>query len=68
MTNISTSIATYLASIAFKENYISYAKVSAMVLETVGVLDFTDLKINNGTVNIAIGNEEVAMVGEVTAT
>ncbi|MBW9170786.1 baseplate J/gp47 family protein [Clostridium estertheticum] len=68
MTNISTSISNYLASIAFKENYISYAKVSAMVLDTVGVLDFTDLKVNGGTVNITVGNEEVAMVGEVTAT
>lgn len=64
--NVENNIKEYLKSIAFKEDMVSYAKIGAIILDSEGVLDYTDLKVNNGISNIAIGNEEVAVLGEVT--
>ncbi|MTI65173.1 MAG: hypothetical protein FH753_01035 [Firmicutes bacterium] len=65
--NIKNSIAEYLKEIAFDEQitYVSYAKVGALILSADGVLDYTNLTVNNGTDNITIGEEEVAIVGNV---
>lgn len=64
-TSVGDSITEYLKSIAFKESLISYAKIGATVLASAGVLDYSDLKINNGTSNITIADQEVAILGEV---
>jgi len=68
MTNIGISITAYLQEIAFKQSYVSYAKISSLVLGSEGVLDFTTLTMNGGIVNVAIGDAEVAMLGGVSAT
>ena len=59
----SQNIVDYLKSIAFKTNYISYAKIGSIILETEGVIDYSNLKVNGGMANISIGNEEVAIMG-----
>lgn len=70
-TNIESNVTEYLRSIAFKTDNnnnplpVSYAKVGALILESQGVLDYQDLKINGGITNIAISDEEVAILGEV---
>lgn len=61
--NISKNISEYLKSIAFKTNYISYAQIGSIILETDGVIDYSNLKVNGGMANIPIGNEEVAIMG-----
>ena len=64
--NIGENIKEYLEKeVAFKEDIVSYAKVGAIILNSDGVLDYTDLKINDSTYNITIGNEEVPTLGEV---
>lgn len=60
---ISQNIVDCLKSIAFKTNYISYAKIGSIILETEGVIDYSNLKVNGGMANIPIGNEEVAIMG-----
>ncbi|OHW62899.1 baseplate J-like protein [Andreesenia angusta] len=64
--DIERNISDYLKSIAFKSNIASYAQIGAAILNVQGVLDYRGLKINSGTENIAIGNEEVAVLGGVT--
>lgn len=60
---ISKNIADYLKSIAFKTNYVSYAQIGSIILDTEGVLDYSNLQINGGISNIPIGDEEVAIMG-----
>lgn len=67
-TSIKEQLTTYLKSIAFKKNLISYAHIGAMILDTEGVLDYTNLKINEGLENITVANEEVAILGEVVVS
>lgn len=55
----------YLQQIAFKTSFVSYAKIGALIIASEGVLDYQDLLINGGAANIAIGNEEVAIMGGV---
>ena len=64
--SIQTSIADYLATIAFQEINISYAKIGSLIIATTGVLDYSNLTINNATANIVVGAEEVAVIGTIT--
>jgi uncharacterized phage protein gp47/JayE len=63
--NIKTKITEYLKEIAFVETYISYAKIGSLILSSAGVLDYTNLTINNGTSNVLIADNEVAVLGDV---
>lgn len=65
---IEAAIVEYLKEIAFKQNYVSYAKIGSLILDTPGVLDYTNLTVNNGIANVAIGAEQVAIKGMVTLT
>ncbi|GAA0115304.1 baseplate J/gp47 family protein [Clostridium senegalense] len=67
-TNIETNITNYLKEIAFKQDFVSYAKIGSIILNTTGVQDYQTLTINNGTSNIIIANEEVATLGTVIVT
>ena len=64
--SIENNIKEYLKSIAFKVEYISYAQIGSIVLDTEGVLDYSDLTVNNGIANISVASEEVAIVGGVS--
>ena len=63
--SLKINITNYLKEIAFKQDYVSYAKIGNVILNTEGVEDYSNLKINSGIENIAILNEEVAVVGVV---
>lgn len=63
--NIENSIKNYLENIAFKQDYVSYAKIGALIIEVDGVIDYTNLTINNTTSNISISDVEVAVLGGV---
>lgn len=62
---IRESIVNYLKEIAFKKNLVSYAQIGSLILDVEGVLDYTDLRVNEGIENILVENEEVAILGEV---
>lgn len=53
----------YLADIAFEEDIVSYARIGSILLATNGVVDYTNLTVNNGTANIPVLEIEVAVVG-----
>jgi uncharacterized phage protein gp47/JayE len=65
-TNIQNEITDYLKSVAFKTSYISYAKIGNAIMSADGVLDYENLKVNNGTANISVGEYQVAVLGGVT--
>ncbi|QHI73776.1 baseplate J/gp47 family protein [Aminipila terrae] len=64
-TNIKNNITAYLKSIAFEQDYVSYAKIGSIILDTEGVKDYTTLTVNGGMTSINVGNEEVAVMGSV---
>lgn len=64
--NASEKISEYLSRIAFKQNFISYAQIGGLILESDGVIDYSDLTVNGGTENIILTDEEVATLGGVT--
>lgn len=63
--SIEDSIAEYLKSIAFVEDTVSYARIGALILDSDGVIDYQNLSVNGLTANIAIADDEVAVLGEV---
>lgn len=65
ITGVKEKLTQYLASIAFVRDYVSYAYIGSILFEVEGVLDYTELKINNVSTNISIGPEEVTITGEV---
>ena len=65
---VQKSIVSYLASIAFQQDYVSYGKLAVAINETAGVLDYRDFTMNGDTANISISERQVAVCGEVTVT
>ena len=65
---IQAAVAAYLKSVAFRQDYVSYAQIAAAILGAEGVEDFADLKVNNGTANVAIAARQVAVLGTVTVS
>jgi uncharacterized phage protein gp47/JayE len=65
-TSIEENINKYLQDIAFNADYVSYARIGGIILDTDGVIDYSNLKLNNLMANIAISAKEVAVLGTVT--
>ena len=58
--NIQNQINEYLKEIAFKQNFVSYAKIGNYILNAEGLEDYSELKINNGTSNISVSDTSVS--------
>jgi len=59
-------IAAYLELIVFAaDNDVKYSRIANAILDTDGVLDYSDLSVNGGTANIAVGAKVVAVPGAV---
>lgn len=63
---VKKNVEAYIKSLAFNRNYVSYAKVGAVILDTDGVIDYSNLTINDGDENITIADDEIAVYGGVT--
>lgn len=63
---IRRNVEKYLRDIAFAQSTVSFAKIGAMILGSGGVIDYRQLQINNGTTNLSIGKEQVAVLGGVS--
>lgn len=59
-------ITEYFKSIAFELNYVSYARIGTILLSADGVLDYSNLKLNGASVNIALNDEEIPVLGTVS--
>ena len=55
----------YFRKSAFKDDYLSYAKLGNILLNVTGVSDYLDFKVNNGLTNITLGVEDVPTFGTV---
>lgn len=64
--NLERTLDEYLKSLVFNVDYVSVAQIGRIVLETEGVLDYTDLTINSDTANIAIPDGTIPTLGVVT--
>ncbi len=52
-------------NIAFSASYISHAKIGTLLLGIDGVLDYSDLQLNDSNSNIALADEEIPVIGSV---
>ncbi len=55
----------YLKAAAFESTYVSYARIGTLLLGTPGVIDYSVLTVNGGTVNVALADDQVPVVGTV---
>jgi uncharacterized phage protein gp47/JayE len=63
------NIAVYIKSLAFtSDNDVRYVRIGQAILDTPGVQDYANLTVNGGTANVAIGEQEVAVLGTVNLT
>lgn len=60
------SLEEYLKGISFKTDYISIARIGEILLNIKGVLDYSDLQINNTISNVKLADEEIASLGNVS--
>jgi uncharacterized phage protein gp47/JayE len=56
----------YRKQIAFKKSYVSYAVIGSLLLDSEGIVDYSELKVNSDIQNILIATEEVPVFGSVT--
>lgn len=66
---VKDNIAAYIKSLAFtSDNDVRYVRIGQAILDTPGVQDYVNLTVNGGTANVAIGEQEVAVLGTVNLT
>lgn len=63
---IEESVKAYLREIAFKQNYVSYARLSNAIIDTEGIIDYSDLTINGDVKNVAVSDKSVAVLGVIS--
>ncbi|TCO78010.1 baseplate J/gp47 family protein [Marinisporobacter balticus] len=63
--DIEDNITAYLRQIAFRENKVSYNKITSIILDSKGIVDFSEFTINGQKKNIPIGNADVPVLGGV---
>ncbi|WLR52472.1 baseplate J/gp47 family protein [Bacillus tianshenii] len=65
-TIIENSLNKYLKTLAFAEDYVSYGQIGNLILDSEGVIDYSNLLVNGDVGNVLIGEEEVAVLGTIT--
>lgn len=65
-TSVEANLINYLKSIAFTNAAVSYAQIGAIILDSDGILDYSNLTVNLGTSNISLAVSEVPVKGVVT--
>ena len=63
--DIRAVIDKYLKQISFIQLYVSYSHIGSIILSVPGVEYYTDLKVNGGTGNIALNDNQVPVLGVV---
>lgn len=60
---IDNALSKYFSDIAYEKNLVAYMNVGAIILNTEGVEFITDLVVNGGTSDVALGVEEIPILG-----
>lgn len=61
--DITAAIETYFSEIAYEKSQVSYMSIGAIILAVEGVDSISNLTINGGTADVALGAEEIPIVG-----
>lgn len=61
--SVDTAIRNYLESIAYTKNQVAYMTLGAAILAVEGVESINNLLVKDGMVDIALGNEEIPVLG-----
>ncbi|SDD75651.1 Uncharacterized phage protein gp47/JayE [Paenibacillus sp. UNCCL117] len=64
-TAFAAAMTAYLKEIAFAVTYVSIARVGMLLLDIPGVLDYSALKLNGASGNVAVAAEEIPVLGTV---
>lgn len=67
-TNCADEIQKYLKNIAFKDDTVSYAQIGSALLRAQSVIDYSELIVNGGKSNIAIAQNQVAVLDNLEIT
>ncbi len=62
-TPINDALTKYFSEIAYDKTIVSYMTVGAIILSVTSVESIADLTINGGTTDIALGDEEIPILG-----
>ena len=62
-TTIDNAITEYFKSIAYKKSIVAYMNLGATILSVEGVDSIKDLKVNGGTADITLQEEQIAVLG-----
>ena len=65
---ISTALDEYFANISYERSVVAYMNVGAAILDVEGVDSISDLKLNDGTSDIVLGDEQIPAIGVATWT
>ena len=65
---ITKAIESYFASIAFKQDYVSFARVGEAILNVVGVKDYSELKLNETSGNLDVSEKQVPILAGLEVT
>ncbi|WP_456273637.1 baseplate J/gp47 family protein [Bacillus sp. AK031] len=60
---ITDNVTDHLRDIAFQQDYVSYAQIGSIIINSNAVADYTNLTINSGTSNISVADDQVAVMG-----
>lgn len=63
-----TALVDYLQSVAFTGDLIRYTRIANLLLDVPPIIDYANLTVNGGTVNIQPTDDEVGVVGSVVFT
>lgn len=66
--SISDSVVKYFESIAGLDNTVRYTAIGNAILDGIGVIDYTDLKVAGLTGNVILDTDEVPIIGTITLT
>jgi len=58
-------LASYLARNVFTVPWVSTAMIGTLLLQTPGVIDYSELRVNGGTVNLELADDEIGVVDTV---
>ena len=63
--NVEDNLKEYFKSIAFESLIVSYAIVGATILNSIGILDYSNLLVNGASANITLIETEIPVLGTV---
>ena len=66
-TMLENNLNAFIKSLAFTADHVSIAQIGRIILETPGVIDYTELTLNNGAANIEIPDGSVPISGGLNA-